>query len=73
MPCPFPSKFPSHRGVLGAGSGFSRGQGPRMEELGTQERARKEGTPIRMDVANPRTSAQDTQAGNCPCNGCIDI
>lgn len=46
MPCPFPSEFPSQGGALGAGSGFSRGQGPRVEELGTQERTPQRGYPV---------------------------
>lgn len=51
------------------GSGFSRGQRPKVEELGTQEKACKEGTPCHVKVASPRASAQDAQAGDCPCNG----
>lgn len=71
--CPFPSEFPTYGGALGTGSAFSRGQGPRVEELGTQERACEEGTPFHVDIANPRASAQDAKAGNCLCSGCIDM
>ena len=68
MSCLFPSEFPTEE-LWMQGSGFSRGQRPKVEELGTQEKACKEGTPFHVKVASPRASAQDAQAGDCPCNG----
>lgn len=65
----FLPSFPPTEELWMQGSGFSRGQRPKVEELGTQEKACKEGTPFHVKVASPRASAQDAQAGDCPCNG----